>query len=183
MLNNNKLERRFQKTIVPLYEITYRYLLRLGCNNILAEDIVQETMKSAWENYEFLDSINYHENWLKTVARNKYYSYQRLAFNKYEYCDSEIELTSDECNRIEQDVCELLTKLESYEELELALSMIDEKYSNLIRMRFFGELTYNEISQNTGLNINTVRSAVSRSLIRLNTILNDMNKSKEGYNE
>ena len=169
----------FHKEIAPYYTAIYRYLLRLGCEENLAEDMSQEVMEAAWKNIDHLMEIDYDKSWLFTVAKNKYYSYARLVFHKYEYTDADFLLSDYECSKIQEDISNFIIAQESTEIIEKALDLIDDKYSDLIRMRYFGELTHHEISEKLLLNENTVRSTVSRGLKILKEVLTKLGYMKE----
>lgn len=166
----------FETEIAILYDDIIRSLMHLGCEASIAEDMAQETMKKAWENIQHLMDIDYATNWLYTVARNNFYSYARLAFHKYEYTEADFSLSDYECSKIEHDIANFIAKQESYDILENSLDLLEPKYSDLIRMRYFGELSYHEISEQLALNENTARSTVSRGLSKLKKIL-----IKQGY--
>lgn len=161
----------FNTEIAPLYNAIFLNLLHLGCEETLAEDISQDVMEKAWKNIDFLMDIDYTTEWLFAVARNSYFSYARLVFHKYEYNDADFALSDYECSKIEQDISDFIVQQESMEIIEKSLNLIDCKYSDLIRLRYFGELSNREISEKLLINENTVRSTISRGLKKLKEIL------------
>lgn len=171
MFEKIRYKKIFEQDIIPLYEDLYRYLLKLGCEPIIAEDMIQEVMQKAWENIRQLEPIEYKRQWLFTVARNQYYSYTRLVFHKYEYSDGDVNMLDYECSSIEEDVAAILVRQESMEVVETALRQLPDKYAALIRMRYFGELSHQEIAEELSIKPGTVRSMISRGLTKLKPIL------------
>lgn len=55
----------------------YRYLVYLGCEAAQAEDLVQETFLAAWEKPHEERSPRATAAWLRTIARNRFYSLVR----------------------------------------------------------------------------------------------------------
>lgn len=179
MKKRKKQEEYFTKEIAPYYDDIYRALLHLGCDENIAQDMAQETMKSAWENIDKLMDIDYAVYWIFNVAKNKYYSYRRRVFLKYEFTDEEFVLSDYENSKVIKDISNFIIAQESLEIVERALSELDKKYSDLIRMKYFGDYTYREMSEKLGINENTIRSAIMRGLHKLGKILNDLGYIKE----
>lgn len=175
MLRLKRYKKIFEKKILPFYEELYRFLLTLGCDSITAEDIIQEVMEKAWNQIDKLSQIDYHKNWLFAVTKNQYYSYMRLAFHQYEYTSEDFLLSDTECNQIEKDIVEILILQESSNAIEDALHKLPEKYSSIIRMRYFAELSYQEISEKLAIKPSTARSILSRGLKKLKILLTNTN--------
>ena len=164
----------FTQQIVSFYEDIFRYLLHLGADETLAEDMAQEVMVKAWENKEKLLNVEYQKPWLLRVSYNNYISYRRLAQHKYLYSLSDFDLPEWECKHAEQDILTILANDEFCQIMQLALDRLDKKYSEPIRLRYFGELSYKEIAEILQINQNTMRSIISRGLQKLKPILKDL---------
>ena len=63
-----------------------------------------------------------------------------------------------------------LLKVEEAQLLDKALNRLDEPCREVIQLRYFADLSYDEISQALGLNIKTVSSRLSKCLDRLEEI-------------
>ena len=179
MKRNKKQHDYFTREIASQYSNICGYLCKLGCSNILAEDMAQETLKTAWEHIDELMDIDYAVYWILKVAKNKYYDDARLVFHKYEYYGEDFYLSDHENALILKDITNIILAHESHEIIEQALSQLDSKYSDLIRMRYFGDYTYREMSEMLSINENTIRSAVMRGQHKLAKILTDLGYIKE----
>lgn len=169
----------FTKEIAPYYDNIYRYLLHMGCEENTARDMTQETMKAAWENIDKLMDIDYAVYWIFDVAKNKYISYQRLVFHKYEFYGADFNITDYEDRKVLKDISSFVTAQESHEIMDIALSHLDKKSADLIRMKYFGDITYREMSEKLGINENTIRSTVIRGVHKLHGILIGLGYIKE----
>ncbi len=173
----------YEEKVSPYYNNIYRYLLKLGCDNYLAEDIAQETLEIAYKSINNLIAIDYLEQWLINVAKNKYISEKRLAFHKYEFLDSNLTVHKldhiDEDIEFDIDLAKLLATIESHEILDAALAALPKGYENVIRLRFLGELSYSEISALFSINENTARSIVFRGINKLKPLLLKLGYVKE----
>lgn len=179
MKRRKKQENYFIEKIVPYYDDIFRSLRHLGCEENIAQDMAQETMKAAWENIDKLMDIDYAVYWIFNVAKNKYISYQRLVFHKYELYDEGLALANLENSKVVKDISAFVIAQESHAIMEKALSQLDKKCSDLIRLKYFGDYTYREIAEMLELNENTVRSTVMRGIHKLDKILNDLGYKKE----
>ncbi len=179
MKRRKKQEDYFTQEIIPYYNRIYRYLLHMGCEEHIAHDMAQETMKAAWENIDKLMDVDYAVYWIFDVVKNKYISYKRLAFHKYEFYGADFNVSDHENSKVLTDISSFITAQESHEIMDSALAKLDRKSSDLIRMKYFGDITYREMSEKLGINENTIRSTVMRGVHKLHGILTDMGYIKE----
>ncbi len=70
-------EQRLVRLVAAHQAALYRYLLYLGCDATLAEDLVQETFLAAWEKRWEDRGPSATAAWLRTIARNRFYSHVR----------------------------------------------------------------------------------------------------------
>lgn len=172
--HQNQQERQlFSDQICPFYHDVYRYLLSLGADDTLAEDFAQDTMLKAWEKREELLNVDYQKEWLIKVARNRYVSHWRSAERRFRYDVSDFALTERQCEEAEQDALEIFMKQESGRAVRAAMQLLDPKYAQPIRLRYFGEMSHREIAGLLRINPNTVRSIISRGLRKLRHLLQE----------
>ena len=87
--NEKQIKEIFEATVIPLYGDVYKYLLHLGCDCHLAENISQITMEKAWINREKLISVDYKKQWMFRVAYNEYITFLRCVSKEYLYTDND----------------------------------------------------------------------------------------------
>lgn len=128
-----------------------RFVFRMVKNNEHAQDIVQDTFIKAWKLYD-LEKNGPIEAWLYTVARNATYDFlrkQKKVKNSSEDLLQEIadpQLAADE-------------KIADSENKQQFLKFFDELtdiQKEVLQLKFGEELSYNQISQATGMSANHV---------------------------
>lgn len=67
----------------------------------------------------------------------------------------------------------LVLRAERATDLRAAVTALPEPYREVVILRFFGELSLDEIAQDTGRPLNTVKTHLHRGLLRLRTILDE----------
>lgn len=136
------------------------YLIKLGCNQIDAEDIVQDTFYKA---LKYIDGIQTDKlsSWLFKVAINQYYDLCRKN-NKYIFLniDEEIFKQSLTDNKF---VLDFLLNLEQKEEILEVLNSLSNIYKNLLIFKYDFCLSYKEISELLDIKENTVRTYLFRA--------------------
>lgn len=168
--------RLFEKSIIPLYEDLFRYLLHLGCSQSISKDIAQIAMEKAWVNREKILYADYKKQWLFRVAFNEYMTYLREQSKEYSYSVTDTMIDETEAKRLTDDSLDILIKREDLKNLKEALDLLDTKYAIPIRLRYFGELSHKEISDVLGLNYSTTRSVIARGLEKLKSIYLELDK-------
>ncbi|MBC6680920.1 RNA polymerase sigma factor [Zhenpiania hominis] len=174
--NEKQIKEIFEATVIPLYGDVYKYLLHLGCDCHLAENISQITMEKAWINREKLISVDYKKQWMFRVAYNEYITFLRCVSKEYLYTNNDKLLDEDKSAKLTEDALEILIKNEDLKRLRKALDLLDTKYSVPIRLRYFGGKSHQEIAEILNLNYSTTRSIIARGLSKLKTIFLEMDR-------
>jgi RNA polymerase sigma-70 factor (ECF subfamily) len=132
----------------------------------ITADLLSITFIKAYERLDyFVESISF-EAWLKTIAINTVIDYVRKKKreqNNYSIDNEEsaIQLPSD--NDPEAD----LIKSESLEIMKIALTRLRSRYRNLLELRYFKGLTYEELSAELNIPIGTIKSDLCKAKRRL----------------
>jgi RNA polymerase sigma-70 factor (ECF subfamily) len=147
------------------------------------EEICQETFLAVIRNLDSFDGRNQFQTWLFRVASNKARDYrerQRAAKRgggrtplSLQTEDPETGLTIDPPASAPGPDAALLSA-ERMILLREAVDQLGEPCREVIELRYFGELTYEEIGAALDLNIKTVSSRLSKCLDRLEIIARQM---------
>lgn len=135
-----------------IYKIAYSYV-----NNVDdALDIVQDVIYKALTSIESLKNPQYFNTWLTRITINCAINHLRKS-KKIVYVDeSNIkDIGIDSTNR------------EEIMDLRRELQKLDVKYKTVIILKYFEDMTLNEISQVLDLPINTVKTHLYRALEKL----------------
>ena len=118
-----------------------------------ALDIVQNAVCKALESYKNLRNADAVKTWFYRILIN-----ESLAAIK----QRKKELLSDDNPQKEEAYYE--KGYEQQDDIKEELDRLEEDIQTIIRLRFFEELSLNEISEITGLNLNTVKTKLYRGL-------------------
>ena len=149
--------------IIELYKsqmsIIYKYLIKLGCSNHEAEDIVQEAFVRA---IQYMDGVKPEKlpSWLFTVAINIFRTNRRrskktdFSIDEEQYCNSFYS---------EGRIDDSLLSAEKVKYVRNTLEHLKEEYSTLLLMKYQADLSYKQISTLLGIPENTVRTYLYRA--------------------
>ena len=138
-----------------------RYAFSLTGRRAVAEEIVQDAFLQLHAHWE---EVEMPEAWLVRCVRNKAFNYLRQ--NKHEVFGSDHRDAPYVCTE-EQSPEEVLLRMEANGALRQALAELDEDDRQLVKLKYFEDLKYREISDRTGLSIGNVG-------FRLHHILKDL---------
>ena len=131
------------------YRVAYSY----ARNQEDALDIVQNAVCKALESYKNLRNADAVKTWFYRILIN-----ESLAAIK----QRKKELLSDDNPQKEEAYYE--KGYEQQDDIKEELDRLEEDIQTIIRLRFFEELSLKEISEITGLNLNTVKTKIYRQL-------------------
>ena len=152
-----------------LYELTakgiYSYALSILKHPQDAEEVMQDTYLTAWNQVKRYESEGKPMAWLLTIARNL--CYMRLRKQKEHPYISYEDLESEEPG-------ELCSNIELAPEKQMlldALAVLGEDERNIVLLHDAGNMKHREIAEYLGLPLSTVLSKYRRALKRLQKLL------------
>ena len=156
MMSNELINEMFQKKM----KFIHKYLIKLGCSQDNAEDIVQDTFYKA---LKYIDGIQADKlsSWLFRVAINKYYDLCRKnSRNMQLSIDEKIFKESLTDNMLVED---FILNIEKKEEILKILNSISDIHKNLLFFKYEMGLSYKEIAELLDINENTVKTYLFRA--------------------
>ncbi len=142
------------------------YLGRTGGNEDDTNDLIQEIFVKAFLNLSSYDSRYTFGQWIYTIAKNTFIDYVRkrredlsIDNTRGEYIRQPMALTPNP----EEDIIhsQQRTQLEQY------LEIMSPKYRRLVELRFFKDLSYEEIAEQLNLPLGTVKTQIHRARTQL----------------
>jgi len=144
-----------------LYNVAFKYV----GNRYDAEDLVQETLYTAYNKFDQLRDSRKYKSWMFTILRNHFLKWQRKkapvqadAFeNGIDYL-SQLESVS-----LQRDVASVYERKVEDEAIQLILDKLPERYKAVLILRYLEDSSYQEIAEMLEVPIGTVMSRLSRA--------------------
>lgn len=145
------------------------YLLRLGADPAMAEDVAQEAMVMVWRKAASFDrSQAGASTWIFTIARNK--RIDRLRREKRPELDPDdpglIPAAEPAPDRSLQDG-------QARQRIAAAMKALPDEQAHLVRRAFFDDESHSRIAEESGLPLGTVKSRIRLALTRLRHEMKD----------
>ena len=144
-----------------LYNLAFRYV----GNRYDAEDLVQETLYTAYRKFGQLRDRRKFKSWMFTILRNNFLKSQRkkdpIQTNEYE--NGVDYLSQLESFSVQHDVATVIEKKMEAEAIQLTLNKLPEKYKTVLILYYIEDGSYHEIAEMLGVPIGTVMSRLSRA--------------------
>lgn len=145
------------------------YLLRIGSDGAMAEEVAQDVMVTLWRKAGLFDrSKSSVATWLFRIARNRRIDVLRR--KRDINVDTDTMVIEDESL---PDPNETLDEVKRKARIREALKQLPQEQLQLVELAFFTELSHSQISEETGLPLGTVKSRIRLAFGRLRRILDD----------
>jgi RNA polymerase sigma-70 factor (ECF subfamily) len=135
----------------------YRYIMKLSGNSHIAEEIVQETFCRALEQI-LIDKRELSSSWFYTVSKHLYFDYIKKQ-KKYKYDEDFDKEDQNSTNNPDTN----LIKSDEAAAIKRVLSQLKDSYREILELREFKELSYEEIATITGMNLMQVKVTLYRA--------------------
>ncbi|WP_239113340.1 sigma-70 family RNA polymerase sigma factor [Shimia biformata] len=144
-------------------------IMKGGTPAAQAEDIVQDAMLSVWRKAAQFDPHRAQASgWIYRIARNRMID---IARREARPVPQELQT---EATAPEEDPGQILGLSQETDLLRQALAALPQKQREMIERAYLGELTHQEITEETGLPLGTIKSRIRLGLERLRHELKDL---------
>lgn len=158
--------------VIEHIDSLYSYALVLSHNRSDAEDLVQETYVRAIPAMERLRTGSNVKSWLFTILRNVWRNQLRQRRSAPPVADINIDHYSTDISAgAAKDSHSLLVRKMEREQVRGAIEQLPTEYREIILLREFEELSYQEIARVLDCPAGTVMSRLGRARTRLRKIL------------
>ena len=120
------------------FKDVYKYVLSISRDEMIAEEITQETFFKALKNIDKFDGKCKLYVWLCQIAKNTFFTYRK----KEKYHE---DLTEVENILVESTIEQCLLSKESIFNIHKELHSLDEPYKEVFMLRVFGDLSFSQI--------------------------------------
>ncbi|MES2377935.1 MAG: sigma-70 family RNA polymerase sigma factor [Bacteroidota bacterium] len=154
----------------------YFMVLKMVNNKEDAMDLTVETFAKAFEKLDKYQPEYAFSTWLFRVATNNCIDFIRKkklnttsihGMTDEDGDEKQLQIKADVLNPEETSI-----KKQQTEELKLLIQSLPARYRNLITLRYFDELSYEEIAQQLDLPLGTVKAQLFRARYLLGNIMN-----------
>lgn len=159
----------FKSEILPLKNKLFRFAFSILEDYDLSKDVVQETLIKVWEKREELDLIKNLEAWCMTITRN--YALDKLRSKHHQAISVKFDYEQEYDGPSPYLLAEMGNTMQVIDSI---ISRLPIKQKESFQLRDIEGLSYQEISEVTGYNINDVkvnifraRKAIRTSLLKL----------------
>lgn len=144
-----------------LYNVAFKY----AGNHYDAEDLVQETLYTAYNKFHQLRDDRKFKSWMFTILRNHFLKWQRTKTRaRLDEFENEIDYLSElESASAQQDAASVFERKAEAETIQSILDTLPEKYKTVLILYFMEDNAYQEIAEILGVPIGTVMSRLSRA--------------------
>lgn len=165
MPTDEELVRQIQRGDILAFEVLVEryegrllnFVFRLTHNEPLSEEIVQNAFVAIYKKIDNIDTSRKFSSYFYQVAKN-------LTISEIRKLKPQLRL--EEVGEISQDEDGAFEKMSARfqsKEIARAISHLENKYREVIKLYFFEELSYKEIAWKLELPINTVRTRLRRA--------------------
>jgi RNA polymerase sigma factor (sigma-70 family) len=158
------------------YNKLFRTGLKLGASSQTTEEAIQSVFVDIWQYRKTLSEVQSFEAYLKGSLRKRL---SKIATADNKQTSHTPSVLGDE------NAAELLISVEAYEQILIqqetndtkrqqliaALEQLTPRQKELITLRYFEEMNYNDIAQKTGLQVDSIYKTIHEALKRLRVIL------------
>lgn len=143
------------------------YLMRLGTENGVAEELTQEVMVTLWRKAELFDRTKSSVGtWLFRIARNRRIdALRRDRLSDVDQNDPAFLPSSPE------DADTIIDTGRREDRVRLAIRTLPPEQHQLVDLAFFKGLSHSQIAEETGLPLGTVKSRIRLAFTRLRRII------------
>ena len=144
------------------------FVMRTGCGAAQAEEIVQDVMLTLWRKAALFDPHRAQVSaWIYQIARNRQIDIARK--------DSRpVPEELKEPPGTETDASQIVGLEQEVDKVRTALAALKPEQRDIITKAYFGELSHQEISAETGLPLGTIKSRIRLGMDRLRHQLKDL---------
>jgi RNA polymerase sigma factor, sigma-70 family len=161
----------YESLILNLYRDLYRYIYIIVRNNVIAEDVIQETFFKGYYHFKDLKDKEKFKSWIYTIAKRESLATLKRYSREIATDTQEDEYIFDSEFYIEE---KFEHKLETLTALKKVLSDLDSESKDIVFLIYYDKLTLEEISDMLNIKLNTLKSKHKRIKEKLYNKLKEM---------
>lgn len=144
----------FEQIYEENYRRIYAFLLKLCRDELTAEELTQETFYQAYKSlWQFSGRCSMF-TWLAAIAKNVFFEHLRKT--RAESLEIDLYISDPDAPLSGEPGYRLLREVD-IERVRKAIASIPKKYSEVLVLRIYGELPYEEIARKLGISVSAAK--------------------------
>jgi len=144
------------------YRALYNYGLRLSADKSFVSDCIQELFLELWERRSFLSGTNFVKTYLLRALRHKIIK-ESIRLRRFQE-PGELDFLTANAPSIESDIVQGEQERLQFRQLNEILDQLTKRQQEIIYLRFYQDLEYDEISDIMSLTRQSVANLLHRTL-------------------
>lgn len=157
---------RYQKKL-------FTYIYHLVSNKEETEDILQNVFSKTYKNIHHFDTSRKFSSWIYRIAHNESVNFLKRKSKRYTISWDDVTTSKDKLESAsnEERPEEKMEHQEITQEIDWALEKIPEKYQQVLKLRYFEERSYEDMSKILKKPVNTVGTLINRAKRKLSEVV------------
>lgn len=158
-------EEAFAQLVDKYSDSCFGYFYRMTGNAEISNDLLSDLFMRVVQKIGTFKGGSF-KSWIFRIASNLFYDQLRFQQRQKKLFEGQAE-------RIETFEPDVGSQLDLQDQLQAALSKLDDDTAELLMLRYYSEMSFKELSQLRGEPIGTTLAKVRRALIKLRQIMSD----------
>ncbi len=174
----NGEERAYTELLHRYYDSIYFLLLRKIGNNNDAEDLTMETFGKAFNSLKQYTTAYAFSTWLYRIAINNCIDFVRKKKSRPQSFDTGVDFYDPDNTHFESKYLnpeDLVIKEQKAVEVRKMIKTLKPRYANIIELRYYKEMSYEEIANEMQLPLGTIKAQLYRARKLLTPLVNAKN--------
>lgn len=166
----------FEEQLHPIYKGLYSYIYSIVRNPVLAEDILQNTLEKAYKSISTLQQQKKFKSWIFTIAKNEAMTLVQKYRREFLVDAPQQDILMNEEQLLPE---QLVLNKEIRSVIIEIINSLKPEFRDILILRYYAELSLDEISKVLNIKINTVKTRHMRAKQK---IINEL-KNKELFKD
>ncbi len=166
--NEATKEKGFRMLMNAYQEKLYNQIWRMTQNHTHTHDILQNTFVKVWKGLQGFQGNSQLHTWLYSIARN-----ETLNFLQKEKKHQSVEFENHKQENNFTTNAETISANDIEQKLNKALLTLPDKQREVFSMRYFDELTYEQMSELTGTSVGALKASYHHAVKKIESFLTE----------
>ena len=170
-------QRAFDFLFDECWDYIYGYLFKISKDERIADELTVKTLSKAFDKIDKFNPEFKFKSWVITICKNLHIDYLRK-----QNANNKIELNITERKALKYNIADEtlspedeLIKSQKINNLLEKVKKLKPTYEKVIKMKYFQEMTYRDISHKTQIPINTIKVMILRAKKNLAELISNEN--------